>query len=111
MCQLLGVPIAEEKTISLNIALQFAGIMLGSVLQEARHPEDKLQKCHTLLSTFYSRPKVTLKQLQSLIGLLNFTCSVPDQTFLFHLIDLSVGIQRPYHRIRLNKDIKADLKV
>ena len=113
MCQLLGVPIAEEKTVGPNMVLQFAGITLDSVLQEARLPEDKLQKCHTLLSTFYSRRKVTLKELQSLIGLLNFTCSVilPGRAFLRRLIDLTIGIQRPYHRIRLNKDVKADLKV
>ena len=85
----------------------------ATVLQEARLPEDKLQKCHTLLSTFYSRRKVTLKELRSLIGLLNFTCSVilPGRAFLCRLIDLTIGIQRPYHRIRFNKDLKADLKV
>lgn len=113
MCKFLGVPIAEEKTVGPNTVLQFAGITLDSVLQEARLPEDKLQKCHTLLSMFYSRRKVTLKELQSLIGLLNFTCSVilPGRAFLRRLIDLTIGLQRPYHRVRLNKDVKADLQV
>jgi len=93
--------------------LQFAGITLNSVLQEARLPEDKLQKCHTLLCMFYLRRKVTLKELQSLIGLLNFTCSVilPGRAFLRRLIDLTIGIQHPYHCVRLNKDVKADLQV
>ena len=74
MCQVIGVPIAEEKTVGPDTSLQFAGITLDSVLQEARLPEDKLHKCHTLLISFYSRRKVALKELQSLIGLLNFTC-------------------------------------
>lgn len=113
MCQYLGVPIAEEKTVGPDTSLQFAGITLDSVLQEARLPDDKLQKCHTLLTSFYSRRKVTLKELQSLIGLLNFTCSVvlPGRAFLRRLIDLTIGLQRPHHHIRLNKDAKADLQV
>lgn len=75
--------------------------------------DEKLRKCHTLLTSFYSRRKVTLKELQSLIGLLNFTCSVilPGRTFLRRLIDLTIGVQRPHHRIRLNKEAKDDIKV
>ena len=113
MCQYIGVPIAHEKTVGPDTSLQFTGITLDSVLQEARLPEDKLRKCHTLLTNFYKRRKVTLKELQSLIGLLNFTCSVilPGRAFLRRLIDLTMGVQRPHHRIRLNKDAKADLKV
>ena len=113
ICQFLGVPIAEEKTVGPDTSLQFAGITLDSVLQEARLPEDKLRKCHALLTSFYSRRKVTLKELQSLIGLLNFTSSVilPGRAFLRRLIDLTKGLKHPHHRIRLSKDAKADLKV
>ena len=45
--------------------LQFAGITLDSVKQEARLPEDKLKKCHTLLESFRKRGKVTLRELES----------------------------------------------
>ena len=48
----LGVPIAEEKTVGPATSLQFAGITLDSVLQEARLPDDKLKKYHTLLTSF-----------------------------------------------------------
>ena len=56
---------------------------------------------------------MTVKELQSLIGLLNFTCSVilPGRAFLRRLIDLTIGLKHPHHRIRLSKDAKADLKV
>lgn len=49
LCQFIGVPIAKEKTVGPDTTLQFAGITLDSVLQEARLPEDKLHKCHTQL--------------------------------------------------------------
>ena len=74
---------------------------------------DKLHKCHSLLTAFYVRRKVTLKELQSLVGLLNFICSVirPGRAFLRRLIDLTVGLKRPHHHVRLTKDAKADLQV
>lgn len=111
MCEYLGVPIAHEKTVGPDTTLQFAGITLDSVMQEARLPVDKLQKCRMLLRTFYKRRKVTLRELQSLLGLLNFTCSVivPGRAFLRRMIDLTKGAQRPYHRTRLSKEAKSDM--
>ncbi|XP_068749266.1 uncharacterized protein [Montipora capricornis] len=111
MCEYLGVPIAQEKTVGPDTTLQFAGITLDSVMQEARLPVDKLQKCRMLLRTFYKRRKVTLRELQSLLGLLNFTCSVivPGRAFLRRMIDLTKGAKRPYHRIRLSKEAKSDM--
>ena len=58
LCEYLGVPIAEEKTVGPHTVLQFAGITLDTVKQEARLPDDKLQKCCTLLHAFYKRRKV-----------------------------------------------------
>ena len=113
MCEYLGVPIAQEKTVGPSQVLQFAGITLDSVKQEARLPDDKLQKCRGLLETFRRCRKVTLRDLQSLIGLLNFTCSVvvPGRAFLRRMIDLTVGVRRPHHHIRLTKETKHDIVV
>ena len=77
----------------------------------ARLPHDKIQKCTTLISQFLWRKKVTLKELQSLIGLLNFACAVfkPGHAFLRRLIDLTIGIRSAHHLIRLTSEAKADL--
>ena len=56
--------------------LSFAGIELDICKSEARLPQDKISKCLGLLNTFLRAKKVCLKYLQSLTGLLNFTCSV-----------------------------------
>ena len=81
--------------------------------QEARLPHDKLQKCNRLLHDFYKRRKVTLNELQSLLGLLNFTCSVfvPGRAFLHRMIDLTKGARRPHHHLRLTKEVKHDIAV
>jgi hypothetical protein len=57
------------------------------------------------------RRKVTLRELQSLIGLLSFACCVvqPDRTFLRRLIDRTKGIQQPHVHIGLNKDSRLDI--
>lgn len=62
------------------------------------------------LQAFY---KVTLQELQSLLGLLNFTCSVfvPGRPFLRRMIDLTVGVRRAHHSIRLSKGNKHDITV
>lgn len=64
------------------------------------------------IANFLIRKKVSLNELQSLIGLLNFTCSVILQSrpFLCRLIDRTINTRKPYHKIRLTKAAKADLK-
>ena len=81
--------------------------------QEARLPLDKLNKCRTLLHHFHKKRSVTLRELQSLIGLLNFCCSVviPGSAFLRRLIDLTSGLTRSYHHIRLNRESKHDIRM
>ena len=94
MCDYLGVPLAPEKTGGPDTVLQFARITLDSVLFEARLPEDKLSKCRVMLHNVYTRRTVTLKELQSLIGLLNFTCPVvaSGRAFLRRLMRVSMGL-------------------
>ncbi len=93
--------------------LTFAGIELDSISSEARLPQDKIVKCVESISAFLKRKKVQLKELQSLIGLLNFATSVvtPGKVFLRRLYDLTQGVTRPHHFIRLRSDVKDDLRV
>ena len=84
LCSYLGIPIAPEKTCGPATTLSFAGIELDSVSFEARLPLDKIDKCLSLIASFLTRKKVTLKEIQSLTGMLNFACSVvvPGRAFL-----------------------------
>ena len=93
---------APDKTIGLSSIILFAGIELDSVLMEARLPPDKLVKCQDLISGFLRRRKVTLREIQSLTGLLNFACTVvvPGRAFLRRHIDLTIGIRHPHFLIR-----------
>ena len=103
LCDYLGIPMSPEKTVGPAVVLSFAGIELDTIRSAARLPSDKVLRFVNLLSAFLTRKKVTLQELQSLIGLLNFACSVvlPGRAFLRRLIDLTVGIKRPQHLVRL----------
>ena len=88
------------------------GLELDSVALEARLPLDKLHKLREKLDSACNRRKMTLKDLQSLLGLLNFCCKVviPGRTFLRRLYDLTKKVSNPYHRVTLNKESRRDIQ-
>ncbi|XP_060085027.1 uncharacterized protein LOC132564393, partial [Ylistrum balloti] len=106
-----AIPIKQSKTEFPTTCLTFLGIELDSVAMVARLPMDKLEKMRDCVKLFSRCRKVTLKELQSLIGLLNFACRVvlPGRPFLRRLIDLTCGLTKPHHHRRLSKEARADL--
>ena len=111
MCADIGISIASDKTFPANTIMIFVGISLDTIRMEASLPADKLHKCKELLSLYSRKSSCTLWELQSLIGFLNFCCFVITcgKAFLRRLINLTIGVQKPFHYIRLNKGVKADL--
>lgn len=82
---------ADENTVGPAHVLTFAGIELDCLKHKAMFPREKVEKCREVTIHFLSRKKVTLKELQSLIGLLNFACSIikPGRVFLRRLSNLT----------------------
>ena len=76
LCKEIGVPLAPDKTVAPCRVIEFLGITLDAEQMEARLPQDKLAKGRALLEEFLTKEKVTLRELQSLIGVLNFACTV-----------------------------------
>ena len=76
-------------------------------------PVENIDKCLTLSASFLTPMKVTLKEVQTLTGMLRVACSLvfPGRAFLRRLIDLTVGIHSLYHYIRKYREVKADLKL
>lgn len=65
-----------DKTCLPNKNIISYGIEVDSIAMECRLPNDKVLKIQTHLTNMSYRIKVTLHDLQSLIGLLNFACVV-----------------------------------
>ena len=111
LCKHIGVPIKTSKTEMPTSIITFMGLTLDSDLMEARLPPDKLSKLRDLLQFHSKRRKITLLELQSLVGFLNFCCSVvrPGRAFLRRLINLTIGLSVPSHRITLNKEARRGM--
>ena len=108
----LGVPIAEHKTEGPSLIIEFLGIILDSQKMEARLPPDKLNRLSIELDAWHIKKSATLQELQSLIGTLNFACKVipPGRAFLQRIINLTRGVPKPHHHIRLTKGFREDVK-
>lgn len=111
MCFDCGIPIKESKTVLPTTVIQAHGIEVDSVAMELRLPQDKLVNAVHLLSQFSTRRKATLRELQSLIGVLNFACKAvrPGRPFLRRLIDLTTGVPNPNHHISITREARADM--
>lgn len=112
LAKYIGLPINASKTLYPSITLTFWGLELDTVLFEIRLPQDKLIRLKQQLAKPQNRRSVTLHEVQSLIGLRNFAFNVvpPGRTFLRRLINLTIGLSKPYHHTRLNLEARAELK-
>ena len=111
MCERIGVPIKAEKTVQPSTVITFLGIELDSVSRVARLPQAKLNKIQRSIEVLMRKTTVSLKDVQSVIGLLNFACQVitPGRPFLRRLIALTMGIQNPRRPITLDQEARLDL--
>ena len=75
------------------------------------YPPDKLSQARTLLANWRKRSSCKLKELPSLIGVLQFACRVisPGRIFLRRMISLTSGVKQPYHFVKLNSGFYKDL--
>ena len=107
-----GIPIKFSKTCPPATTSVLYGIEVDSVAMEARLPRDKVQKSISAVSQMLGKKKTTLKELQSLLGLLNFVCLViyPGRSFLRRLFSLTMKASRPYHYIRISPGARLDLE-
>ncbi|XP_069605972.1 uncharacterized protein [Ranitomeya imitator] len=106
-----GVPLSSEKTIGPVSVITFLGIEIDSVAMEFRLPQDKISKLQELIAGCLSVGKVTLVQMQSLLGSLNFACKVMPMGRIFsrRLILATKGTKQPHHRIRITAQLRSDL--
>ncbi|CAG2238307.1 unnamed protein product [Mytilus edulis] len=103
ICSDWGVPLAEDKTVQPTEILTFLGIEFDTLKMEMRLPGEKLTNLKQTLQLFLHSKKVTLRQLQSLIGCL----TAPLPSFLvIQLGSNDLGISTSE---KLFSDIECDL--
>ena len=107
----LNIPLAPNKTFHPTQVLAFVELTLDSVCMEARLPPDKLGNARILLSGWVSKHTCTLRDLQSLIGTLQFACRVISlsRPFMQRIIDITRGTKKPGHIISLSPEFRKDI--
>lgn len=113
VAQQFGVPLAPDKTEGPATVVKFLGIVLDSVAMECRLPLDKVQDLLAVVGQVRRSKKVQLRQVQSLLGKLNFACRIIPMGRIFcrRLAQATAGVSVPHHFLRLPSDVREDLAV
>ena len=101
----------HQKTCLPSTHITVHNIEPDTIKWEARLPGDKVKKMQSVIEGIHKCRSISLRQLQSVIGLLNFACRVisAGKALLHRLINLTIGISKPSHHVRLNSEARADL--
>lgn len=81
------------------------------MLRQLCLPDSKLCELRQLLSDTLLKRSITKRELQSLVGKLNFAARVVfgGRTFLRRIIDVTNTLSRPHHHVHINTSLRADL--
>ncbi|XP_041424912.1 uncharacterized protein LOC108711538 isoform X1 [Xenopus laevis] len=113
MLKELGVPVAVDKTVEPTTKLTFLGIEIDTGAKMCRLPREKVVKTRQAVRRLEAANKVSLREMQQALGLLNFACRIIPMGRIFNrrLEKSTSGVNKPFHKIRVTKEMKADLKI
>ena len=111
VADMIGMPIALEKTTEPQQVITFLGIELDSVQQVARLPVGKIEKYTNKILAILQAKEITLSALKSVIGNLSFCTSIVTggRAFLRRLHNATVGMSDPTVTLPLDDDMREDL--
>ena len=111
VCAALGIPLAPDKQDGPTAVITLLGIIIDTIKEELRLPEDKLQRLIELAAKWEKRKTCTHRELESLIGTLHHATKVifSGRSFLRRAIALLSVAKMRHHHIRLNAEFRADM--
>jgi len=108
---MLGWPIAEHKVVEPCQDVTFLGIRINMRDRVISLPEDKLSDLLRILEEFNGLQLCTKRELERLIGKLNFGAKVirGGRTFLRRMIILANSVPERHHKVVLDDEFRADV--
>ena len=108
----LGLEEALDKCCSPSNVMTFLGILFDTKQMIIQVTDDRLQEIHELLSVWINKRSANKKQLQSLIGKLQFVakCVRPGRLYISRLLNVLSKLKLQHHRFKLSTEFKKDLK-
>ncbi len=113
LCEDLGVPLSEDKTVGPSSVLTFLGVEIDAVRCFARLPKVKLDAYTAQIVDLLDKNSCTLAELRTLIGRLNWAASLirVGRSFMRNLIGPTKGLRNPNVRITLTESLKQELSM
>ena len=107
----LGLVESTSKACEPNVIMSFLGIEFNTVTGTLSIPDAKLQEILLLLRKWLGRSRATKKQVQSVIGSLNFmaACVRPGRVFMARLINCLRGMPDAA-AVKLSPCFQQDIK-
>lgn len=107
--ELLGVPVASDKTQGPVTCLSYLGIELDTGEGYCHLPRDKVDKLLGQIYDCLPRERTRLKGVQSLLGSFNFACRIipMGRVFCRKLERATAGVVSPHHTIRLSSGVTS----
>jgi len=100
----LGVPFAHEKKVGPATVLIFLGLEIDTIEIVIRNPLHKSVELIKALETMLGK-KVTLKELESLVGVLSFFCrGVRSGRAFLRFYDVMSEVNQAHNFIRISND-------
>jgi hypothetical protein len=112
----LGLPVSVDKLEGPVSRIIFLGIGIDAVNNCVYLDEQRMAYLKSTLDSWASRSTATIKELQSLTGLLNFCCRVirPGRTFLRRIINYTSHIMtktsNPNKPVAISQSVRADVR-
>jgi hypothetical protein len=115
LCDVWGLPVnlAPSKSVPPSTACLVLGLMIDTVTMRVSLPELRLSRLKDYLNTWAEKDSATNREVQELIGQLQFACNATQNghSFLRRLIDQVKGCKFLDDAIQLGFDAKQEIKV
>ena len=107
----LGFAINWSKVEGPSQQLVFLGVVVDSASMTLALPTLKLKDFSDLLTMFLKKKRVSVRQLETLVGKLSWASQVicGGRTFLRRVLDLKNSVKERHHKVLLIKAFFADL--
>ena len=116
LCKKINLPVALEKTEVASTLMVFLGILLDGQRMLLSLPIEKQQKALNLLNDLTGKRKITVKQLQTLTGYLNFLTRAifPGRTFTRRIYSKYTDRNRKlrqHHHVAIDSEFRFDCEM
>jgi hypothetical protein len=108
----VGVEESVSKACKPSTNMKFLGIEIDSVKMEMRIDKDRVKEIREELIIWYKKDYASLKEVQSLLGKLNFaaSCVVQGRLFISRIIDFLKQFRNKRGKLKIGDDLKKDVE-